>query len=619
MIPLRSESHRLLKAYVAIFAALGAQPRFGSCSEPAPAGVGTGIPLTRAAHGGPLNALTRIQDVAQHVQELQQQPSGLPWGDGGESGGQPVNFLHNDADVAPANSAAAGAAPESSTPPASTAAAPVSSAAPAVQQTTVTPTPPIQAPAPTLANANAASASNSLASPQTPQQAVVSATTQSPIGTPSQAAAAVPSVPATAPASASTPAVAAAANPGVALPGAAGAETPGQAIAAASTPQAQAQPLAQPLPAGTLPTTPPSPNVPLAANANAPLPMQDANANAATRAVSAEVPLSPSIVLPAGQATVAPVTPVAAAVSAEAPPDAKVAEATAEQSAQAEEAATEAAAAEAAATQEAAAEAAATQEAAAEAAAAQAAAAQAAAAQAAAVQAAAAQAAVAAQAQMLEPGATPASSTITIRRVGLHYGLVASNFYRGGGNWLLAAGGAGLVIGGLVGGLVPPTCWAGALYLGGALMSLLVATVLVGRRGAWLGALGGIGSGGVIGVFTYASLGVAGVVASTVVGLLLGIVLGFAPIFRGLKINERYICAGLRSRSSSSNTASEERTRSYEGSQSMAQSSIMSRRHRAAPKLSHGSQRYHTGAQPSDTEDGSHRKNTEDALHGPTP
>lgn len=130
-------------------------------------------------------------------------------------------------------------------------------------------------------------------------------------------------------------------------------------------------------------------------------------------------------------------------------------------------------------------------------------------------------------------------------------GLVAPNFYSGGGNWLLAAGGTGLALGGLVGGLVPPSCWAGALYLGGALMSLLVATVLVGRRGAWLGALGGIGSGGVIGVFTYASLGIAGVVASTVVGLLLGIVLGFAPIFRGLKINQRYICAGLRSRNPS--------------------------------------------------------------------
>ena len=130
-------------------------------------------------------------------------------------------------------------------------------------------------------------------------------------------------------------------------------------------------------------------------------------------------------------------------------------------------------------------------------------------------------------------------------------GLVASNFYRGGGNWLLVAGGIGLVVVGLVGGLVPPSCWAGALYLGGALMSLLVATVLVGRRGAWLGALGGLGSGAVIGVFTYPSLGVAGIVASTIVGLLLGIVLGFAPIFRGLKINERYICAGLRSRGGS--------------------------------------------------------------------
>ncbi|OEH80643.1 transmembrane domain-containing protein [Cyclospora cayetanensis] len=142
-------------------------------------------------------------------------------------------------------------------------------------------------------------------------------------------------------------------------------------------------------------------------------------------------------------------------------------------------------------------------------------------------------------------------------------GLVASNFYRGGGNWLFVAGGTGLAVGGLVGGLVPPSCWAGALYLGGSLMSLLVATVLVGRRGAWLGALGGLGCGGVIGAFIYPSMGIAGIVASTVVGLLLGIVLGFAPIFRGLKINERYICSGLRSRTPSSHTH-DDATRNYD-------------------------------------------------------
>lgn len=130
-------------------------------------------------------------------------------------------------------------------------------------------------------------------------------------------------------------------------------------------------------------------------------------------------------------------------------------------------------------------------------------------------------------------------------------GLGASNFYRGGGGWLIAAGLTGLTIGGIVGGLVPPSCWAGALYLGGAFMSLLVSTVLVGRRGAWLGALGGIGTGGVIGVFTFHRLGLPGVVACTVVGFLIGMVLGFAPLFRGLKINERYIYAGLRNRRTS--------------------------------------------------------------------
>ncbi|CDJ36635.1 transmembrane domain-containing protein, putative [Eimeria mitis] len=145
-------------------------------------------------------------------------------------------------------------------------------------------------------------------------------------------------------------------------------------------------------------------------------------------------------------------------------------------------------------------------------------------------------------------------------------------------------------------------------------MSLLVATVLVGRRGAWLGALGGLGSGAVIGVFTFPSLGVAGIVASTVVGLLLGIVLGFAPIFRGLKINERYICAGLRSRATSSSRA-DEGSRSYESSHGMNGSPVSSRRQRAVPKLTHGTQRYGHMGHTSENE-GSTRRNTEEPING---
>lgn len=80
-------------------------------------------------------------------------------------------------------------------------------------------------------------------------------------------------------------------------------------------------------------------------------------------------------------------------------------------------------------------------------------------------------------------------------------------------------------------------------------MALFAAVILLGKRGAWLGALGGLGCGGAVGGLAYPSLGPPGAAVAAVVGLLLGIVLGFAPIFRDLKINERYITAGLRSSS----------------------------------------------------------------------
>ncbi|KAL8272119.1 hypothetical protein Esti_003962 [Eimeria stiedai] len=411
MIPLRIGSHTLLKAFAVLFVALGAQPRNASCSEIAPLSVGTGVPLAKASYGGPLNALTRIQDVGQHNQDPQLQSSALTWGNGGESGGQPINFLHNDAEIAAADSAASGAAAELPTAPASGAtAAPVVNAAPAVQQTRAISEPPVQEAAPTVATAVTTSASNSLASSQTTQQAVASATPLPLAGTPSQASVGVPSVPATAAAAASTPAKAAEANPAAAPPGAAGAQASGPAVSAMTSSPASAQPIAEPLSAGASPT-PFSPSVPLAVKANSPLPIQGANSNLAPGTVSPGAHLNASASLPSGQSSVAPIMPVAAAVSAEAPLDAKVAEATTVQSAQAQDAATQAAAAEAPATQKSAADAAA----------AQAAAAQAAAAQAAAVQPAAAQAAAAAQAQMLQPSANPASSTVTSRHVDLHY------------------------------------------------------------------------------------------------------------------------------------------------------------------------------------------------------
>lgn len=56
----------------------------------------------------------------------------------------------------------------------------------------------------------------------------------------------------------------------------------------------------------------------------------------------------------------------------------------------------------------------------------------------------------------------------------------------------------GLLGGGLSGGLIR-RCWPGALYGGGGLMAFLVSLVLLGKRGAAVGAIGGICAGGTIG------------------------------------------------------------------------------------------------------------------------
>ncbi|KEP61406.1 UNVERIFIED_CONTAM: hypothetical protein HHA_320260 [Hammondia hammondi] len=121
-------------------------------------------------------------------------------------------------------------------------------------------------------------------------------------------------------------------------------------------------------------------------------------------------------------------------------------------------------------------------------------------------------------------------------------GLWSSTFYRGGGNWLVVASVTGALTGGLVGGLVT-YCVAGGLGLAAGLMTLCCSILLVGRRGAWLGAMGGVLTGGVVGGMI--NTGGLAVALGAGVGLLLGIICGFAPVARQLKVNERYIRQGM--------------------------------------------------------------------------
>ncbi|PHJ25639.1 transmembrane domain protein [Cystoisospora suis] len=121
-------------------------------------------------------------------------------------------------------------------------------------------------------------------------------------------------------------------------------------------------------------------------------------------------------------------------------------------------------------------------------------------------------------------------------------GFFSPVFFRGGGYAILLASALGLTAGGLLGGLVRP-CWPRILYCGGGLMAFAAAFVFLGKRGAAVGAVGGLVTGGSIGALIVpAPLSVA---LGCVVGFLLGLVFGFAPIFRELKMNSRYIRYGL--------------------------------------------------------------------------
>eukprot|EP00921_Rhytidocystis_pertsovi_P003142 GHVQ01005248.1.p1 GENE.GHVQ01005248.1~~GHVQ01005248.1.p1 ORF type:complete len:551 (+),score=68.36 GHVQ01005248.1:175-1827(+) len=129
-------------------------------------------------------------------------------------------------------------------------------------------------------------------------------------------------------------------------------------------------------------------------------------------------------------------------------------------------------------------------------------------------------------------------------------GLKSRAFYNGGGYWIITACLTGFLIGSLVGGLVT-SCAAGALPMGAAMSNLFASVVLVGKRGAWLGSVGGLGVGGIGGLMakTEASLGLA---LGLSIGFLVGLIIGFVPFMRDLKINDRYIRRGLMAAGSSS-------------------------------------------------------------------
>ncbi|KAH8741624.1 hypothetical protein FG386_003598 [Cryptosporidium ryanae] len=124
-------------------------------------------------------------------------------------------------------------------------------------------------------------------------------------------------------------------------------------------------------------------------------------------------------------------------------------------------------------------------------------------------------------------------------------GLKSTHFWKGGGYWLLGSAILGIFVGMIVGGLVS-NCFAGALGLGGSLTNLFMCVLLVGRLGAALGGLGGLGAGATIGLMAHS--GTISWSVGLVLGLLLGLVVGFSPIARSLKMNDRYIRRGIRQR-----------------------------------------------------------------------
>ncbi|EEA07014.1 uncharacterized protein CMU_033990 [Cryptosporidium muris RN66] len=124
-------------------------------------------------------------------------------------------------------------------------------------------------------------------------------------------------------------------------------------------------------------------------------------------------------------------------------------------------------------------------------------------------------------------------------------GLKSSHFWKGGGYWLAGSGSLGIIVGMLVGGLVS-SCIAGALTLGGSLCNLFMSILLVGRLGAVLGALGGLGTGAVIGIMAHS--GTVSWAIGLSLGFLLGLVVGFSPIARSLRMNDRFIRRGIRQR-----------------------------------------------------------------------
>ncbi|KAK6590446.1 hypothetical protein RS030_152260 [Cryptosporidium xiaoi] len=124
-------------------------------------------------------------------------------------------------------------------------------------------------------------------------------------------------------------------------------------------------------------------------------------------------------------------------------------------------------------------------------------------------------------------------------------GLKSTHFWKGGGYWLLGSAILGIFVGMIVGGLVS-NCFAGALGLGGSLTNLFMCVLLVGRLGAALGGLGGLGTGATIGLMAHS--GTISWSVGLVLGLLLGLVVGFSPIARSLKMNDRYIRRGIRQR-----------------------------------------------------------------------
>lgn len=117
-------------------------------------------------------------------------------------------------------------------------------------------------------------------------------------------------------------------------------------------------------------------------------------------------------------------------------------------------------------------------------------------------------------------------------------GLQSTKFYQGGGFILIGMALLGLAFG-FAFAFFLEFNWLKACSLAGPMMTVFMSIVLIGRRGLFIGGMGGVCAGLPIGSLIGSHE--IGISLGGVIGLLLGGILGVCPFFSNLDINQRYL------------------------------------------------------------------------------